>query len=62
MSKASKSQKSPKETVGMSITISGTTAEIINKISKQSFYRNNRSMAIESLILNSPEFIKFKKK
>lgn len=57
--KDKKVEKKSRETVARSITFSTDTDNMIDKMSLLPKYRNNRSFVIESLIVDSPEYIAF---
>lgn len=60
--KKSKKKASSVTTVNRSIAFSIKTAEDIEKISSQPVYRNNRSMAVESMVVSSPQYKRHSRK
>ena len=60
--KKSKKKVPAKSTVNLSLTFSKNTAGAVDDIASQPVYRNNRSMAVESMVVTSPEYKRFTKK
>lgn len=54
--KKSKKNASTTTTVNRSIAFSKDTAENIEKIASKPVYRYNRSRAVESMVVSSPEY------